>query len=372
LQASCLETIAGKRAQKQSEAERAARKAPKLVRLYSVESHGVDHAQYFPGAGVSHTVYDDCFTGCGSSEREALEDALESFYQSGEYAFAEDYCEDNPSADRSLFDCFPTKPELTDYSEHDSVTETIEDNLPSIPDAEWAFRLYPYNGCGPIERGSVYDSREAALGELPNLRKQFEEAGQTFEEVEPFSEWETQFPGQGVGDTEGLLCLEQINAGAIREAEQERESAFEDSELHYYVTLYVAQLPEEGSSEHYTIWDGDDSSRAPGEQWLVCESDTKADSAAREAIRESLWSFSLDFLREYFRVDISDAALESLKSAQEKLCEDFGPIVASLLGDNRERAESAAIAADGRGHFLGQYNGAEVCDPDGIVRYRIN
>ena len=42
--------------------------------------HGYEHAQYFQGHGVSYTRYTDCATGAGSSNHEALNDALECLY----------------------------------------------------------------------------------------------------------------------------------------------------------------------------------------------------------------------------------------------------------------------------------------------------
>jgi hypothetical protein len=59
-------------------------------------------------------------------------------------------------------------------------------------------------------------------------------------------------------------------------------------------------------------------------------------------------------------------------AAQERLCEDVGPIVAALLGENKQKAIEAAIREDGRAHFLAGYDGKEIIDPDGILRYRTN
>ena len=51
------------------------------VAEYEVESHGVDHAQYFHGSSAEE--YDDSALGVGWSEREAFEDAMESLAQNG-------------------------------------------------------------------------------------------------------------------------------------------------------------------------------------------------------------------------------------------------------------------------------------------------
>lgn len=55
----------------------------KLISKFEIIDHGIDHAQYFQGCGVSYTEYDECITGCGQDAKEAIEDALESMAQNG-------------------------------------------------------------------------------------------------------------------------------------------------------------------------------------------------------------------------------------------------------------------------------------------------
>lgn len=50
---------------------------------YRVVFHGVDNEQYFQGHGVAMTRFDDCATGIGASNAEALDDALEQLAQGG-------------------------------------------------------------------------------------------------------------------------------------------------------------------------------------------------------------------------------------------------------------------------------------------------
>jgi len=52
----------------------------KPIEDFHVTLYGIEHEQYFQGHGVAFT---DCATGCGATEREALEDALESLAQDG-------------------------------------------------------------------------------------------------------------------------------------------------------------------------------------------------------------------------------------------------------------------------------------------------
>ena len=42
-----------------------------------------DHSQYWQGAGLAYTEFDDIATGVGSSEREAAEDACEQLAMQG-------------------------------------------------------------------------------------------------------------------------------------------------------------------------------------------------------------------------------------------------------------------------------------------------
>jgi hypothetical protein len=49
----------------------------KRIGEWDVEDHGVDGAQYFPGASTVFTRYDEVETGIGETFNDALEDALE-------------------------------------------------------------------------------------------------------------------------------------------------------------------------------------------------------------------------------------------------------------------------------------------------------
>lgn len=50
---------------------------------FEIVDHGIDHAQYFQGCGVSRTKFSDVATGCGDNPAEALADALETLAQDG-------------------------------------------------------------------------------------------------------------------------------------------------------------------------------------------------------------------------------------------------------------------------------------------------
>lgn len=58
------------------------------IEEFEIISHGVEHSQYFQGCGVSFTPYTDVATGIGMTEKEALNDALDSLAQNGWYVSA--------------------------------------------------------------------------------------------------------------------------------------------------------------------------------------------------------------------------------------------------------------------------------------------
>jgi len=97
----------------------------------------------------------------------------------------------------------------------------------------------------------------------------------------------------------------------------------------------------------------------------------EADKRAKEYILETVWAFSTDFLQAHARkgVDISD-----LDDYRSKVCEDANATMLALI-ENVNDFVDAAIAADGRGHFLSSYDGEEhevnIGDEDFFI-YRTN
>ena len=53
----------------------------KKITEYEIVNHGIDGEQYFQGCGVACTSFDDVATGIGNTEKEALEDAIDSLAQ---------------------------------------------------------------------------------------------------------------------------------------------------------------------------------------------------------------------------------------------------------------------------------------------------
>lgn len=57
----------------------------KPITEFQISNHGVEHAQYFQGAGVSFSRWLACYTGCGDSPAEALDNAIEMMAQADKY-----------------------------------------------------------------------------------------------------------------------------------------------------------------------------------------------------------------------------------------------------------------------------------------------
>jgi hypothetical protein len=106
-------------------------------------------------------------------------------------------------------------------------------------------------------------------------------------------------------------------------------------------------------------------------EYLVLTYD-EADAAARDYILDSLWAFNPDFLAPYVDYDGDmDALIDTMRAAQEKLCESFNPIALALVKPRLEDVIRDAICADGRGHFLAGYDLKEIEMGDLFV-YRVN
>lgn len=98
--------------------------------LYEVVDHGVDHAQYFSFPSAMHTKFDESYFGCGSTYREALDDALESFALS----------EDNKYKRQAIIACIESDPALKiddETNEKYSVEAELRSQGLINDDGEW-------------------------------------------------------------------------------------------------------------------------------------------------------------------------------------------------------------------------------------------
>ena len=76
----------------------------KKIAEYDVKTHGQDAPDYFQGHGIALTHWEDCATGIGGTEQEALEDALESLAQAGwDTSNIHDKLDDKETAQEDLY-----------------------------------------------------------------------------------------------------------------------------------------------------------------------------------------------------------------------------------------------------------------------------
>ena len=111
-----------------------------------------------------------------------------------------------------------------------------------------------------------------------------------------------------------------------------------------------------------------------GAEYLVL-TDEEANDRAAEEVKNSLWAFRASFIIEHCKnyeemtTDEYNSAVESLEEAQSRCCESANGLVKALIDDMDEFVEDA-INADGRGHFLAQYDGNEN-EQDDFYIYRV-
>ena len=97
--------------------------------------------------------------------------------------------------------------------------------------------------------------------------------------------------------------------------------------------------------------------------------DKEADEKAKEYILDSVWAFNYNFLCAHSEA-IAEIPEKDFTAMQGKLCESFNKAVLAMIPDKEHFVEDA-IASDGRGHFLSQYDGEEN-EQDGFYLYRVN
>jgi len=109
-----------------------------------------------------------------------------------------------------------------------------------------------------------------------------------------------------------------------------------------------------------------------GREQYAVGNDNDADQAARCSILDTLWAFRAQFI-------VSECGLpvemeEALQALQEKKCEGANDSILALVKRSPGGVDGfveAAISADGRGHFLSNYDGDE-SEINGFYIYRQN
>jgi hypothetical protein len=118
----------------------------------------------------------------------------------------------------------------------------------------------------------------------------------------------------------------------------------------------ISKFLDEYCEGEITVSKYDDCVFEYGNQEYLVLTDSEADEKAKEYIRDSVWAFRASFLAYY-----TDLPEEMFSGIQDK-CESANDAILTCI----ERAPggldgfvSEAISADGRGHFLSQYDGDE-------------
>ena len=93
---------------------------------------------------------------------------------------------------------------------------------------------------------------------------------------------------------------------------------------------------------------------AEGSEYLVL-TDSEADEKCKEEIENSLWAFNASFLLAHMPKGMSEKAI---KAIQSELYEDANETFKNMIVDFDHFLDDA-MKADGRGHFLSQYDGEE-------------
>lgn len=120
------------------------------------------------------------------------------------------------------------------------------------------------------------------------------------------------------------------------------------------------------------ITENSDNEYSHGNAEYLVLTDAEADEKAHEYIKDSLWAFNASFILGECGLDFSGE--ESLRAMQEKSCESANDFILSLVERTcgLDSFVESAISADGRGHFLSQYDGNEGEAVGGYFVYRTN
>lgn len=118
---------------------------------------------------------------------------------------------------------------------------------------------------------------------------------------------------------------------------------------HLKITLEAGETLEDYLSEE------SDTLFSDGNEYIVA-TDDEADAIAYEYIANSVWAFNAEFLADY-----TGLPSEVFTALQDK-CEGANDTFTELIencGAGMDDFVSAAISADGRGHFMNSYDGHE-------------
>lgn len=105
---------------------------------------------------------------------------------------------------------------------------------------------------------------------------------------------------------------------------------------------------------------------AVGEYEVFTEEE--ANERTYEYIKDTLWAFEPHFMEEV--TGVSHIVFKSLSGLYEEANEAVYSLVENTCG--MDTLVQEAIDADGRGHFIGHYDGEEIETETGLFLYRVN
>lgn len=108
-----------------------------------------------------------------------------------------------------------------------------------------------------------------------------------------------------------------------------------------------------------------------GKEYAV-GTDSEADEACKEYIKDSAWAFRSSFICEY--CNLPQELAEALEAMQSKKCESANDSILALIKKTDGGLDGfvkEAVLSDGRGHFLSRYDGDEN-EENGFFIYRIS
>ena len=109
-----------------------------------------------------------------------------------------------------------------------------------------------------------------------------------------------------------------------------------------------------------------------GRKEYAVGTDTEADEACKEYIKDSAWAFRSSFICDY--CNLPQELAEALEAMQSKKCEGANDSILALIDKTDGGLDGfveEAVSADGRGHFLSSYDGNEN-EESGFFIYRMN
>lgn len=112
-----------------------------------------------------------------------------------------------------------------------------------------------------------------------------------------------------------------------------------------------------------------------GREEYAVATDDEAEGAVKDAICDSIWAFNASFILS--ECELPGELEDAIKSFQEDKCEGANDALMALIDKTCgiEAFCNAAVSADGRGHFLSQYDGEENEEEAGgqdFYIYRLN